>query len=68
MNIIKATLIVVMLLSTSFAAPAQGDIVATGRFHGAAHKTTGRATIYSVNGKQTLVSPASRLPTARTFT
>jgi hypothetical protein len=43
-----------MLLSTSFAAPAQGDIVATGKFHGAAHKTTGRATIYSVNGKQTL--------------
>jgi hypothetical protein len=33
---------------------AQGGIVATGTFHGAAHKTTGRATVYSVDGKQTL--------------
>lgn len=33
---------------------AQGDIVATGTFHGAAHKTSGRATVYSVNGKETL--------------
>ncbi len=31
-----------------------GNIVATGTFHGAAHKTSGRATIYSVNGKETL--------------
>ena len=31
-----------------------GDIVATGNFHGAAHKTSGRATIYSVDGKETL--------------
>ena len=28
--------------------------MATGNFHGAAHKTSGRATIYSVNGKETL--------------
>lgn len=31
-----------------------GNIVATGNFHGAAHKTSGRATIYSVDGKETL--------------
>ncbi len=31
-----------------------GNIVATGSFHGAAHKTSGRATIYSVDGKETL--------------
>ena len=31
-----------------------GNIVATGSFHGAAHKTSGRATIYSVEGKETL--------------
>lgn len=33
---------------------AQGDIVVTGTFHGATHKTTGRATVYSSGGKQTL--------------
>jgi hypothetical protein len=33
---------------------AQGDVVATGTFHGAAHKTSGRATVYSVKGKETL--------------
>jgi hypothetical protein len=33
---------------------AQGDIVATGTFHGAAHQTSGRATVYTVNGKETL--------------
>jgi hypothetical protein len=32
----------------------QGSIVVTGTFHGAAHKTSGRATVYSINGKQTL--------------
>ena len=31
-----------------------GNIVATGTFHGAAHKTSGRATIYSLDGKETL--------------
>ena len=31
-----------------------GNIVTTGKFHGAAHKTSGRATIYSVGGKETL--------------
>jgi hypothetical protein len=31
-----------------------GSIVATGTFHGAAHKTIGRATIYSSNGTTTL--------------
>lgn len=31
-----------------------GNIVATGTFHGAAHKTSGRATIYSTGGKETL--------------
>ncbi len=31
-----------------------GNIVATGTFHGAAHKTSGRATVYSVDGKETL--------------
>ncbi len=31
-----------------------GNMVATGNFHGAAHKTSGRATLYSVNGKETL--------------
>jgi hypothetical protein len=33
---------------------AQGEIVATGTFHGAAHPTSGRATIYSLSGKKTL--------------
>jgi hypothetical protein len=33
---------------------AQGEIVATGTFHGAAHETSGRATIYSLSGKETL--------------
>jgi hypothetical protein len=33
---------------------AQGEIVATGTFHGAAHPTSGRATIYSSGGKETL--------------
>jgi Electron transfer DM13 len=33
---------------------AQGDIVVTGTFHGAAHKTSGRATVYSINGNETL--------------
>jgi Electron transfer DM13 len=32
----------------------QGEIVVTGTFHGAAHKTSGRATVYSANGTQTL--------------
>lgn len=54
MNRIKTTLFVIMLLSTGLGVAAQGDIVASGKFHGAAHKTTGRATVYSVNGKQTL--------------
>ena len=31
-----------------------GNIVATGTFHGAAHKTSGRATVYSVDRKETL--------------
>jgi hypothetical protein len=31
-----------------------GNIVATGTFHGAAHKTSGRATVYALNGKDTL--------------
>ncbi|MGC2662307.1 MAG: DM13 domain-containing protein [Bryobacteraceae bacterium] len=31
-----------------------GHIVATGTFHGAVHKTSGRATIYSVDGQNTL--------------
>lgn len=31
-----------------------GKIVATGKFHGAAHNTSGRATIYAVDGKETL--------------
>jgi hypothetical protein len=32
----------------------QADILATGTFHGAAHNTSGRATVYSADGKQTL--------------
>ena len=55
MNVMKhsALLAAVMILQT---APirAQGEIVATGTFHGAAHQTSGRAAIYSSNGKQTL--------------
>jgi electron transfer DM13 len=42
-------------LMTAVPALAQnGTIVATGTFHGAAHNTSGRATIYSVGGKETL--------------
>lgn len=42
-------------LTTAVPALAQnGAIVATGTFHGAAHNTSGRATIYSVGGKETL--------------
>ncbi len=42
------------LLQTTFVSAQTGEIVATGTFHGAAHQTSGRATIYSVNGKETL--------------
>jgi hypothetical protein len=31
-----------------------GQIVATGTFHGAVHKTSGRATVYSAGGQETL--------------
>lgn len=41
-------------LLTSVILAQNGNIVATGNFHGAAHKTSGRATIYSVDGKETL--------------
>jgi Electron transfer DM13 len=41
-------------LLTGPALAQNGNIVATGSFHGAAHKTSGRATIYSVDGKETL--------------
>jgi hypothetical protein len=54
METTKTLHIVFTLLLISAAGAAQGDIVATGKFQGAAHKTTGRATIYSVNRKQTL--------------
>ncbi|MFZ0589284.1 MAG: DM13 domain-containing protein [Bryobacteraceae bacterium] len=56
MDIIKAFAIgaAVFILQTSPAWAQEGDIVATGTFHGAAHQTSGRATIYSVSGKETL--------------
>ncbi|MGA8599366.1 MAG: DM13 domain-containing protein [Bryobacteraceae bacterium] len=56
MDIIKALVIgaAAFILQTSPARAQGGDIVATGTFHGAAHKTSGRATVYSVNEKETL--------------
>jgi Electron transfer DM13 len=56
MNFIKhfAITTAVAGLITSAALAQNGNIVATGTFHGAAHKTSGRATIYSVDGKETL--------------
>lgn len=56
MNLIKNFLIAAAAASllTGAALAQNGDIVATGTFHGAAHKTSGRATIYSVDGKETL--------------
>ena len=57
MNFIKNFAITAAAVSLLTAVPAvaqNGEIVATGTFHGAAHKTSGRATIYSLNGNETL--------------
>jgi hypothetical protein len=56
MNLINTSIIAAAfaMLQTTTAYAQTGDIVATGTFHGAAHKTSGRATVYSVNGKQTI--------------
>ncbi len=56
MNFVKGFAIAAaaVILQTSPVWAQNGDIVATGTFHGAAHQTSGRATIYSVNGKETL--------------
>ncbi len=56
MNLIKNFAIAAAAASllTGVVLAQNGNIVATGNFHGAAHKTSGRATIYSVEGKETL--------------
>jgi hypothetical protein len=56
MNLVKTSLLAAAaaLLQLGLLSAQSGDIVATGTFHGAAHQTSGRATVYSVNGKQTL--------------
>lgn len=56
MNLIKHLTIASAAASllTGVVLAQNGNIVATGSFHGAAHKTSGRATIYSVEGKETL--------------
>ena len=56
MNLIKNFAIAAAAASllTGAVLAQNGNIVATGNFHGAAHNTSGRATIYSVNGKETL--------------
>lgn len=55
MNLTKLSLLgAAALVLQASAAFSQGDVVATGTFHGAAHKTSGRATVYSINGKETL--------------
>ncbi len=55
MNLIKNLAIAAAAsLLTGVVLAQSGNIVATGNFHGAAHKTSGRATIYSVEGKETL--------------
>ncbi len=56
MNLIKNFAIAAAAASllTGVVLAQNGNIVATGTFHGAAHKTAGRATIYSVDGKETL--------------
>ena len=48
-----STLATAMVLQTH-PVLAQGEIVATRTFHGAAHQTSGRATIYYSGGKETL--------------
>lgn len=50
---LKTTALVTLLTAGGISAQ-QGKIVVTGTFHGAAHQTSGRATVYSVKGKQTL--------------
>jgi hypothetical protein len=56
MNLIKNFAIAAAAASllTGVVLAQNGNIVTTGNFHGAAHKTSGRATIYSVGGKETL--------------
>lgn len=56
MSLVK-TCFVLAVTATLNAGPLlaqDGHIVATGRFHGVTHKTSGRATVYSVNGQDTL--------------
>jgi Electron transfer DM13 len=45
---------VLAVVQVSVALAQEGHIVATGTFHGAAHKTSGRATVYSAGGEDTL--------------
>ena len=56
MNLIETLAIAALaaLLQTNASSAQSGGIVATGSFHGAAHKTSGRATVYSASGKETL--------------
>lgn len=55
MKLISACFVVAAAATLQMNLLAQnGSIVATGTFHGAAHKTIGRATIYSSSGEMTL--------------
>lgn len=53
MKVTRAAITTIAISLSTVAAMAQtGNIVATGTFHGAAHKTSGRATVYqSSNGE-----------------
>ena len=53
MKVTRAVITTIAISLSTVAAMAQtGNIVATGTFHGAAHKTSGRATVYqSSNGE-----------------
>ena len=55
MNLIRVSVLAaVVTVLQAHTVLAQGEIIATGTFHGAAHQTSGRATIYSSDGKETL--------------
>jgi hypothetical protein len=65
---VKLAIAVTMLGATALVSQ-NGTIVATGTFHGAAHSTSGRATVYAgSNGDLTFcVSPTSRPQTGPIF-